>query len=88
MEYEKKLKYHDLMEELRSKILNGEIRPGEKLPSENMLSASYQVSRQTVRKALQMLEEEGFDPEALIGDRFSPCGPEELFPLHMRGMEK
>ena len=60
MEYEKKLKYHDLMEELRSKILNGEIRSGEKLPSENMLSASYQVSRQTVRKALQILEEEGF----------------------------
>ena len=60
MEYEKKLKYHDLMEELRSKILNGEIRPGEKLPSENMLSASYQVSRQTVRKALSILENAGY----------------------------
>ena len=40
-----------------------------------VLSATYRAPR-------------GFDPEALIGDRFSPCGPEELFPLHMRSMEQ
>lgn len=57
---EKKLKYHDLMEDLRDKIFNGEIKPGEKLPSENELSAEYQISRQTVRKALQILQEEGY----------------------------
>ena len=39
-----------------------------------VLSATYRAPR-------------GFDPEALIGDRFSPCGPEELFPLHMRPRE-
>ena len=57
---EKKLKYYDLMEDLRGKILNGEIRPGEKLPSENELSAEYNISRQTVRKALQILQDEGY----------------------------
>lgn len=57
---EKKLKYHDLMEDLREQILSGEIRPGEKLPSENQLSGDYGVSRQTVRKALQILENEGY----------------------------
>ncbi len=57
---EKKLKYFDLMEDLRKQIVEGEIRPGDKLPSENELSATYHVSRQTVRKALQILQGEGY----------------------------
>lgn len=57
---EKKLKYYDLMEDLRGQILSGEIKPGEKLLSENELSTAYQVSRQTVRKALQILQNEGY----------------------------
>lgn len=57
---EKKLKYFDMMEDLRGQILSGAIRAGEKLPSENELSASYRVSRQTVRKALQILQNEGY----------------------------
>ena len=57
---EKKLKYFDLMEDLRAQILGGEIKPGEKLPSENELSSEYDVSRQTVRKALQILQNEGY----------------------------
>ena len=59
MPQEKKLKYYDLMEELRAKILGGDIRPGDKLPSENELTKQYGVSRQTVRKALEILQEEG-----------------------------
>lgn len=59
-EMEKQLKYFSLMKDLREQILDGKIKPGEKLPSENELSGAYQVSRQTVRKALQILEEEGF----------------------------
>ena len=50
---DKKLKYFDLMEDLRKQILDGAILPGDKLPSENELSVQYSVSRQTVRKALQ-----------------------------------
>lgn len=57
---DKKLKYFDLMEDLRRQMLSGAIRPGEKLPSENQLSAKYEVSRQTVRKALQILQNEGY----------------------------
>ena len=53
---DKKLKYYDLMEDLRKQIVSGKIKPGEKLPSENELSGTYQVSRQTVRKALQILQ--------------------------------
>lgn len=57
---DKKLKYYELMEDLHHKIIEGGIRPGEKLPSENKLSAEYGVSRQTVRKALQILQNEGY----------------------------
>lgn len=57
---QKELKYFKLMEDLKKQILSGKIQIGEKLPSENELSASYQVSRQTVRKALSILENAGY----------------------------
>lgn len=57
---DKKLKYYELMEDLHHKIIEGGIRPGEKLPSENKLSVEYGVSRQTVRKALQILQNDGY----------------------------
>lgn len=57
---QKELKYFKLMEDLKEKILSGEIRVGDKLPSENELSARYEVSRQTVRKALSILENAGY----------------------------
>lgn len=47
-----KAKYYALMEEMKTDILSGKIRPGEKLPSENQLSVQYGLSRHTVRKAL------------------------------------
>lgn len=53
-------KYQELTEQLRAQITSGEIKPGQKLPSENTLSADYQVSRQTVRKALSILQNEGY----------------------------
>lgn len=55
-----KTKYYVLMEELKSDIITGRLRPGDKLPSENELSASRHVSRHTVRKALSILAQEGF----------------------------
>ena len=43
--------HHDLQEQIRL----GELRSGDRVPSENQLAAAYQVSRQTVRKALAIL---------------------------------
>ena len=48
------------MEDLKEKILSGEFKAGDKLPSENELSRSDQISRQTVRKALSILENAGY----------------------------
>ena len=36
-----KTKYYVLMEELKSSILSGKVKAGEKLPSENELSQKY-----------------------------------------------
>ncbi|MEY8355336.1 GntR family transcriptional regulator [Lachnospiraceae bacterium 54-53] len=55
-----KTKYYVLMEELKRDIVSGKRKPGDRLPSENELSASCHVSRHTVRKALSILEQEGF----------------------------
>lgn len=54
------LKYYHLMNEIRQQILSGAVAPGDMLPSENQLAKRYQVSRHTVRKALSILENEGY----------------------------
>lgn len=50
--------YKQLEEALKEAILSGEYQPGQQIPTENNLSASWQVSRVTVRKALNMLTRE------------------------------
>ena len=55
-----KPKYFTLMEELKEEIVSGQIQPGEKLPSENQLTEKYSLSRHTVRKAIALLEREGY----------------------------
>lgn len=55
-----KAKYYTLMEQLKEDILSGKIQAGEKLPSENELAAQFCISRHTVRKALSILENEGY----------------------------
>lgn len=49
----------ELAEELRARIFAGEFPPGAKLPSEAEIGAEYEVSRVTVRTALQLLESRG-----------------------------
>ena len=53
-------KYQVLAEALRQKIIEGILSPGNKLPSEYELQKKFQVSRQTVRNALEVLEKQGF----------------------------
>ena len=52
-------KYQVIAEWLEQKIAEGSYRPGEKLPSEQELRDQFDVSRQTVRRALEVLEEQG-----------------------------
>jgi GntR family transcriptional regulator len=51
--------YRTLAAQIRNAIRNGEYADGRQLPTEGQLSASYSVSRQTVRRAMQDLVSEG-----------------------------
>lgn len=53
-------KYSRIMEDIRSGILSGKIKPGDRITSENQLCADYQVSRHTVRKAIAELSNKGY----------------------------
>jgi GntR family transcriptional regulator, transcriptional repressor for pyruvate dehydrogenase complex len=44
---------------IRLRVTTGELRPGDKLPPERELSASFGVSRSAVREALRSLEDAG-----------------------------
>jgi len=53
-------KYITIYNEIVSNIENKLIKPNEKLPSENDLMQKYEVSRDTIRKALNLLEQNGY----------------------------
>jgi GntR family transcriptional regulator/GntR family frlABCD operon transcriptional regulator len=53
-------RYREVYEQLRKHIENGVYAPGDLLPSENELCAVNQVTRPTVRRALDMLANEGY----------------------------
>ena len=53
------IRYLAIAEDLRRQIVSGALAPGTVLPSESDLSGSYGVSRVTVRKALDVLRDEG-----------------------------
>lgn len=50
--------YVQVAEELKSLIVKGKVKFGERLPSEEQLSSQYVVSRGTIRKAIQLLADE------------------------------
>src|SRR3990170_3748524 len=47
--------YEQVANQLRARILDGSMKPGEQLPIEGQLSASFGVSRTTIREALRTL---------------------------------
>jgi GntR family transcriptional regulator len=51
--------FRQIADHLRAAITAGEVRPGDKLPSEAELIRHYSVARMTVRQAIQELRNEG-----------------------------
>ncbi len=51
--------YARIHKDIREQIFSGALRPGDMLPSENQLCGEYAASRETVRKGLKALEQEG-----------------------------
>lgn len=52
--------YEQLMDQIKSEIISGELKENEALPSVRALSAELRISALTVKKAYDKLEEEGF----------------------------
>ncbi len=55
----REIRYRTIADDLRRRIGEGELAGGRVLPSESELSASYAASRITVRRALDVLRDEG-----------------------------
>jgi len=58
--------YERIYEDLRLSIEEGEVRPGERLPSIRELAARYGCNKLTVQKSFELLEESGL-AENLVG---------------------
>ena len=52
--------YEQLMEQIKSDIINSSLKEGEALPSVSSLAGELRISALTVKKAYDKLEEEGF----------------------------
>ncbi|MDK2917477.1 MAG: GntR family transcriptional regulator, trehalose operon transcriptional repressor [Candidatus Petromonas sp.] len=53
-------KYLNIYNEILNKIENNQFKPNSKLPSENDFMKEYEVSRSTIRNALNLLEQNGY----------------------------
>lgn len=52
--------YSQIAQMIRSQILDEEFRPGGRIPSENELCQVYSATRGTIRRAIQLLVDEGY----------------------------
>lgn len=48
--------YEEIVDQIRQLLIDGQIKPGDKLPSERELVESFKVSRSSIREALSALE--------------------------------
>lgn len=53
-------KYHTIYNTIANQIKRGEIQPNTLLPSENELKDQFSTTRETIRKALNLLSQNGF----------------------------
>ncbi|QGP92273.1 HTH-type transcriptional repressor YvoA [Neomoorella glycerini] len=52
--------YHQIKHDLQQKILNNELKPDDRVPSEETLARNYGVSRMTARHAISELVNQGY----------------------------
>jgi DNA-binding GntR family transcriptional regulator len=74
----REVRYRAIANELRDRVESGEYGAGRLLPSESALSGGYGVSRVTVRKALELLRDEGLIDARQGFGWFVPADPRHL----------
>ena len=79
--------YRTLAAQIRDAIRNGEYADGRQLPTEEQLSASFSVSRQTVRRAMQDLVSEGIIYR-VAGRGTYPVAEEDRYVNHFGSVEE
>ncbi|MEE9153897.1 MAG: GntR family transcriptional regulator, partial [candidate division NC10 bacterium] len=52
--------YQDIVAQVKDLIGEGQLKPGDQLPSERELSETFEVSRASLREAIRALESMGF----------------------------
>ncbi len=69
-----KIKYHrvyeDVIEQIKNLIMEGNLSPGDVLPTERELAQSFGISRGTLREAFRILEREGLIDARPGGGRY------------------
>lgn len=70
----KKIKYHrvyeDVIEQIKNLIMEGNLLPGDVLPTERELAQAFGISRGTLREAFRILEREGLIDARPGGGRY------------------
>jgi GntR family transcriptional repressor for pyruvate dehydrogenase complex len=73
----------EIVEQIKALISNGELKPGERIPSERELASALKVSRPSVREAIMVLDATGFVESKQGGGTFvrSMADPSMADPL-------
>lgn len=58
--YKRKRSFEDVSDEIKARIINGDLKVGDKLPPESEIARQFQVGRHTIRDAMRILEQSGF----------------------------
>ncbi|MCX8063033.1 MAG: GntR family transcriptional regulator [Anaerolineales bacterium] len=81
--------YLQIVEQIRQKVANGELKPGDQLPTVRQLAAELRVNFNTVARAYRLLDEAG-----LISTQhgrgtyiWEPPSPETLQTIRQQGLE-
>lgn len=75
--------YERIVQQIEEAILRGDLRPGERLPSERDLLQQFSVSRSTVREALRVLQSNG-----MVRSRAGDPGGAEVLPFSPVTLQK
>ncbi len=81
--------YEQIVRQIKSKIVGGELQPGEALPSMRLLAKELRISVITTKRAYEELEREGFlITQTGRGSFVAPVGIELLREEQLRAVEE
>jgi len=73
--------YNMVAQEIRNRILEGKMQPGQQLPPERLLCEEFGASRITIRRAMQILEEELLVRRQQGQGTFVSAAPDRKIPI-------